>query len=29
MDRFKAFPDDFSPFTPGLEMKLAMEAAEK
>mmetsp|Transcript_85 Transcript_85/g.17 ORF Transcript_85/g.17 Transcript_85/m.17 type:complete len:122 (+) Transcript_85:317-682(+) len=26
---FTAFPNDFNPFTPGLEMKLAMEAAEK
>jgi len=25
---FKAFPTDFHPFIPGLEMKYAMEAAE-
>jgi len=25
IDAFKAFPNDFSPFTPGLEVKFAVE----
>lgn len=28
VDAFKAFPNSFSPFTPGLEMKFAIDAAK-